>query len=169
MAALFLPMSLTWAAGDVSLNAFLQSELINIQSRRPGVSTIASIMSFLYVTYVSTTLCPPSHVHSYIAFQIASYTLLSSVLGLLVDTVLGRDDPCSVDFRSNTRTALIYVGGVGGPPSMSLGLYSSACHIDLLHSHLLHNTYSYLHSGWSLCLEPIALGFPTTRTDRRAS
>ena len=54
------------------------------------------------------------------ALQIASYTLLSSLLGLLVDTVLGKSDACSVNFRSNTRTALIYVGGVGGSPLTSL-------------------------------------------------
>lgn len=65
MAALFMPMSYAWAAGDVSLNAFIQSNLINIESKKPGVSTLASIMSFLYVTYVSTTLCAPSHVHNY--------------------------------------------------------------------------------------------------------
>lgn len=63
MAALFLPMSLTWAAGDVSLNAFIQSDLTNRELRMPGVATIASIMSFLYVTYVSTTLNALCHVH----------------------------------------------------------------------------------------------------------
>jgi hypothetical protein len=64
MAALFMPMSYAWAAGDVSLNAFIQSNLISLESRKPGVSTLASIMSFLYVTYVSMTLCSPCHVHN---------------------------------------------------------------------------------------------------------
>ncbi len=57
------------------------------------------------------------------ALQIASYTLLSSLLGLLVDTVLGGNDACGANFRSNTRTALIYVGGVGESPSTSLDPY----------------------------------------------
>ena len=74
-------------------------------------------MSFLYVTYVSTAFCAASHVHS--TFQIATYTLLSSLLGLVVDTVLGKDNACSPKFRSDTRIALIYVSGVGGSPSMS--------------------------------------------------
>lgn len=66
MAGLFIPISYSWAAGDVSLNAYIQSNLINLESIKPGVSTLASIMSFLYVTYVSTAFCAPGLVHSHL-------------------------------------------------------------------------------------------------------
>ena len=122
MAALFVPISYSWAAGDVSLNAYIQSNLIDLELVKPGVSTLASIMSFLYVTYVSTTLCAPSHVHSHSTFQIITYTLSSSLLGLLVDTVLGKDNACSPNFRSDIKTGLMYVSGVGGSLSTSLDL-----------------------------------------------
>lgn len=63
MAAVFMPMSYAWAAGDVSLNAYIQANFTNLEPTRPGVSTLASIMSFLYVTYVSVTGPAPSHIH----------------------------------------------------------------------------------------------------------
>jgi len=116
-------------------------------------------MSFLYVTYVSTTLCAPSHVHSHFTFQIITYTLLSSSLGLVVDKVLGKDDACSPNFRSDTRTALIYVSGVGGSPSTSFGSHLPSFYIDLLHGHLLYHIYIYPPSEGSPYLEPKAWDF----------
>ena len=68
MAALFLPMSYSWAAGDVSLNAYLQADVMNDKSKKLGVSKLASIMSFLYVAYVSMLVRAPSHVHNSTVF-----------------------------------------------------------------------------------------------------
>ena len=66
MAALFMLMSGSWAAGDVSLNASLQADFIfreDLNSRE-----FASIMSFLYVAYVSMLVCAPSHIHNSTVF-----------------------------------------------------------------------------------------------------
>jgi hypothetical protein len=60
-----MPMSYAWAAGDVSLNAYIQANFTNLETMKPGVSTLASIMSFLYVTYVSMAVCAPNHIHRY--------------------------------------------------------------------------------------------------------
>ena len=68
MAALFMLMSGSWAAGDVSLNASLQADFMNRGAARLGAREFASIMSFLYVTYVSMLVRAPSYVHNSTVF-----------------------------------------------------------------------------------------------------
>lgn len=63
----FLPISFGWAAGDVSLAAYIQSTLSEMDLPDQGVSPLGAVMSFLYA--------------SYIVFN----AVLSSVLGKVID------------------------------------------------------------------------------------
>lgn len=55
MAATFIPISFGWAAGDVSLAAYIQASLARGgDATTAGISTLGAVMSFLYVTYVRT-------------------------------------------------------------------------------------------------------------------
>ena len=53
IAGTFIPISFGWAAGDVSLAAYIQSSLARVESKTTGVSALGAVMSFLYVLYVS--------------------------------------------------------------------------------------------------------------------
>ncbi|KAJ3210753.1 hypothetical protein HK099_008185 [Clydaea vesicula] len=50
VAACLVPMSLGWAAGDVSLAAFIQSHVSRIENKK--VSPLGAVMAFLYVLYI---------------------------------------------------------------------------------------------------------------------
>ncbi|KAJ3267691.1 hypothetical protein HK104_005703 [Borealophlyctis nickersoniae] len=52
LAAIFIPVSMGWAAGDVSLAAFIQSHVSRLQDTNPHVSSLGAVMSFLYVLYI---------------------------------------------------------------------------------------------------------------------
>lgn len=67
MAATFIPISFGWAAGDVSLAAYIQSSLARVEVKSMGVSALGAVMSFLYVTYI------------------VIYAILSPTLGSYVD------------------------------------------------------------------------------------
>ena len=64
MAATFIPISYGWAAGDVSLAAYIQSSLARVESKSRGISALGAVMSFLYVTYVSSPSFRPSALFS---------------------------------------------------------------------------------------------------------
>ncbi|SGY60636.1 BQ5605_C007g04460 [Microbotryum silenes-dioicae] len=87
IAACFIPISFGWAAGDVSLAAYIQSSLTTMDfAAAKDVSALGAVMAFLYSTYI--------------VFN----AVLSSVLGRVIDQ----------DF---TRTGTIYkalqqVGGI---------------------------------------------------------
>ncbi|KAJ3147432.1 hypothetical protein HDU86_007982 [Geranomyces michiganensis] len=51
MAAILVPVSFGWAAGDVSLSAFVQSHVSRLK-RKSSVSPLGSVMAFLYCTYI---------------------------------------------------------------------------------------------------------------------
>jgi hypothetical protein len=66
-AGIFIPISFGWAAGDVSLAAFIQSALARMESVDPDASALSelfcsaqeidpkstgAVMAFLYVTYI---------------------------------------------------------------------------------------------------------------------
>lgn len=70
LAATFIPISFGWAAGDVSLAAYIQSTLDKVESRDPDVSSLGAVMSFLYVLYIIL------------------YSVISSTLGRFVDSRL---------------------------------------------------------------------------------
>jgi len=59
MAATFIPISFGWAAGDVSLAAYIQASLARGgEATTSGISTLGAVMSFLYVTYVRPPVFP---------------------------------------------------------------------------------------------------------------
>ncbi|KAK1219262.1 hypothetical protein PQX77_018028 [Marasmius sp. AFHP31] len=90
--AIFLPISFGWAAGDVSLSAYIQSTLSKIESRDADVSALGSVMAFLYVLYI------------------VIYAVLSTVLGQWVDNRIG--DATGEAAATIAREALKYIGGV---------------------------------------------------------
>jgi hypothetical protein len=63
----FLPISYGWAAGDVSLAAYIQSSLNGMDINEPGISPLGAVMSFLYSSYI------------------VLYAVLSSALGKIMD------------------------------------------------------------------------------------
>jgi MFS family permease len=82
VASVFVFVSGGWAAGDVSLAAFIQSSLSDLPSGEHDISPLGSVMAFLY--------------SSYILF----YAVMSPILGKLLD-----------DFRKeeNVRGGLLWV------------------------------------------------------------
>ncbi|KAF9117137.1 hypothetical protein BGX27_003599 [Mortierella sp. AM989] len=85
MAGIFMPISLGWSAGDVSLAAYIQSTLTKIERPDDKVSSLGAVMAFLYV------------------FNIVVYAVLSSLLGKVMDKAFAKGD---------IRPAFVYVGGV---------------------------------------------------------
>ena len=86
LAALFIPVSFGWSAGDVSLIAYIQAILSREESKDPNVSALGAVMAFLY----SST--------------IVIYAVLAPLLGKVFDKVLTQD--------GNIKQALVYLGGV---------------------------------------------------------
>ena len=84
--AMFIPISMGWAAGDVSLAAFIQSSLENLESSDSQVSALGSVMAFLYSSYIII------------------YAILGSMLGTYIDKVYKED--------GNIYRALTNIGGV---------------------------------------------------------
>lgn len=48
VAGTFIPISFGWAAGDVSLAAYIQASLARIESQTKDVSALGSVMACLY-------------------------------------------------------------------------------------------------------------------------
>ncbi|PSN60285.1 hypothetical protein BS50DRAFT_506839 [Corynespora cassiicola Philippines] len=74
VAATFLPISFGWAAGDVSLAAYIQASLARIESKTKNVSALGAVMAFLYCTYIVT------------------YAITSPLLGRYIDNVSAAND-----------------------------------------------------------------------------
>ncbi|KAK1228162.1 hypothetical protein PQX77_008795 [Marasmius sp. AFHP31] len=92
IAGIFLPVSFGWAAGDVSLAAYIQATLAKIESNDSRVSALGAVMAFLYVLYIIV------------------YSILSTVLGKWVDKrLLGFTGAAAA---APARDALKYIGGV---------------------------------------------------------
>ncbi|KAL3487177.1 major facilitator superfamily domain-containing protein [Aspergillus germanicus] len=68
-AATFLPISFGWAAGDVSLAAYIQASLARVESKARNVSSLGAVMAFLYSTYI------------------VLYAITSPILGSYIDHV----------------------------------------------------------------------------------
>jgi hypothetical protein len=51
-AATFIPISFGWAAGDVSLAAYIQASLSRVEKDIKEVSALGAVMAFLYSTYI---------------------------------------------------------------------------------------------------------------------
>ncbi|PGH21319.1 hypothetical protein AJ80_03370 [Polytolypa hystricis UAMH7299] len=69
VAATFLPISFGWAAGDVSLAAYIQASLARVEAKTKNVSALGAVMAFLYSTYIVT------------------YAITSPLLGRYIDNV----------------------------------------------------------------------------------
>ncbi|KAL0931240.1 uncharacterized protein CTRU02_213975 [Colletotrichum truncatum] len=69
VAATFLPISFGWAAGDVSLAAYIQASLARLESNEHRVSPLGAVMSFLY------------------SFYIVTYAIANTFLGRYVDQI----------------------------------------------------------------------------------
>ena len=52
IALTFIPISFGWAAGDVSLVAFIQSSLTELETKHRHVSALGAVMAFLYSSYI---------------------------------------------------------------------------------------------------------------------
>ena len=72
VAATFAPISFGWAAGDVSLTAYIQASLARLESETQNVSALGAVMAFLYSTYIVT------------------YAIASVSLGTYIDRVSDR-------------------------------------------------------------------------------
>lgn len=86
LAAIWIPVSFGWAAGDVSLAAYIQSALVKIERPDDKVSPLGAVMAFLYVFYI----------------------VLYAVLGV----VLGRVLDAQYALNKDIRPALVKVGGI---------------------------------------------------------
>jgi len=87
LAAIWIPVSFGWAAGDVSLAAYIQSALSKMEQPDDKVSPLGAVMAFLY------------------SFYIVLYAALGPVLGKVIDA----------SFKANNgdiQPALINVGGI---------------------------------------------------------
>ncbi|KAF9163721.1 hypothetical protein BGX21_000740 [Mortierella sp. AD011] len=85
LAAIWIPISFGWAAGDVSLAAFIQSALAQYDRPDDKVSPLGAVMAFLYISYI------------------VLYAVLGVVLGKVVD---------AANVKGDIHPALVYVGGV---------------------------------------------------------
>lgn len=74
VAATFLPISFGWAAGDVSLAAYIQASLARMESSTESVSALGAVMAFLYSSYIVT------------------YAIASVSLGTYIDRVSDKHD-----------------------------------------------------------------------------
>jgi hypothetical protein len=82
----WIPISMGWAAGDVSLAAFVQASLARIESQDKEVSALGAVMAFLFSAYIII------------------YAVLGSLLGKYIDSVFKKD--------KNIYRALVNIGGV---------------------------------------------------------
>jgi hypothetical protein len=87
VAATFLPISFGWAAGDVSLAAYIQASLARIESNTKNVSALGAVMAFLYSTYIVT------------------YAVASVCLGTYIDRVSDAN-------HDNIQPAILNIAGV---------------------------------------------------------
>ncbi|KAK8198787.1 hypothetical protein IWX49DRAFT_509555 [Phyllosticta citricarpa] len=72
VAATFLPVSFSWAAGDVSLAAYIQATLARKEDENKDVSALGAVMAFLYATYI------------------VIYAIANPLLGDYIDSVYAR-------------------------------------------------------------------------------
>jgi len=83
---LFIPISYAWAAGDVSIVAYIQAAIKDKDFGMTGVSALGAVMAFLYSSYIIL------------------YAILSTLLGKVVDN--------DWSVHGNIVSALQRIGGV---------------------------------------------------------
>ncbi|KAL2361691.1 hypothetical protein RJZ56_005417 [Blastomyces dermatitidis] len=92
VAATFLPISFGWAAGDVSLAAYIQATLARVESKAKNVSALGAVMAFLYTTYI------------------VLYAITSPVLGRYIDHVFNESG--GTENGGDIHLAILNIGAV---------------------------------------------------------
>ena len=92
VAATFMPISFGWAAGDVSLLAYIQASLARLESDAENVTAPTTVMGFLYSSYIIT------------------YAILSPLLGRYMDGVFASTD--GGENGGTIRPAITNVAGI---------------------------------------------------------
>lgn len=86
LAGCFVPISFSWAAGDVSLAAYIQSTLTAMNIKSKDVSPLGAVMAFLFSSYVvlnASECCPAPHLG--VQANLLFFSVLSSTLGKVID------------------------------------------------------------------------------------
>lgn len=91
VAGTFIPISFGWAAGDVSLAAYIQASLARVESEHKDVSALGAVMAFLYSTYI------------------VIYAVCNPLLGRYIDGVYNRSGGSD---GGDIRPALVNTAGV---------------------------------------------------------
>ena len=86
VAGSFIPVSFGWAAGDVSITAYVQAALARHETTSKDVSPLSAVMSFLFSTYITI------------------YAILSVILGKYVDAVWNQ--------QHDAHQAILHVGAI---------------------------------------------------------
>lgn len=92
VAGSFIPISFGWAAGDVSLAAYIQASLARLEAENKNVSALGAVMAFLYSTYI------------------VIYAICSPLLGRYIDRVYAQTGGSANG--GNIHEAIRMVGGV---------------------------------------------------------
>lgn len=87
----FIPVSFGWAAGDVSLAAYIQASLARVESNTRNVSALGAVMAFLYSTYI------------------VIYAIASPLLGRYVDRVYRESGGAQ---GGDVHSAIVNIAGV---------------------------------------------------------
>ena len=82
----FIPISFGWAAGDVSLGAYIQSSISQLETENKQVSPLGAVMAFLYSSYIIL------------------YAILNPLLGKYIDSIYNS--------QATVRPALLYTAAV---------------------------------------------------------
>ncbi|PNS14411.1 hypothetical protein CAC42_3697 [Sphaceloma murrayae] len=94
VAATFIPVSFGWAAGDVSLAAYIQASLARVEDKNKDVSALGAVMAFLYSTYI------------------VLYAIFNPVLGAYIDRVDQADRRARGVSQGDVRPAVYNIAGV---------------------------------------------------------
>jgi MFS family permease len=86
MALTFIPISFGWAAGDVSLGAYIQSSLSQLETKNKDISPLGAVMAFLYSSYIII------------------YAILNPILGIYIDFIYNS--------QGSVRPALFYTASI---------------------------------------------------------
>lgn len=107
---MLIPVSMGWAAGDVSLAAFIQASLARVESKDRGISALGAVMAFLYSSYIVSGHSAAVNELSEISDSVSPpclqiiYAVLGSLLGKYIDHVWTKD--------KSIYRALNMIGGV---------------------------------------------------------
>jgi MFS family permease len=86
IALTFIPISFGWAAGDVSLGAYIQSSLTQLETKNKDISPLGAVMAFLYSSYIII------------------YAILNPILGIYIDFIFNT--------TGSVRPALFYTASI---------------------------------------------------------